>query len=106
MVAAALKIRDSDPKIAAAGKEKTGVNGKQIKMIMSQPKLKAEWMKNVEKPYQRAAYGYLAKEDLILMINKTPAARRGEVLFMGKPKINQISVDVVSQGTIKPRIKF
>ena len=42
----------------------------------------------------------------ILMINKTPAARRGEVLYIGKLKQSQIALDVVTQGTIKPKVKF
>ena len=38
------------------------------------------------------------------MINTTPAAQRGECLYIGKPRLNQVSVDVVTQGTIKPKI--
>jgi len=106
MVGAGLRIRDSDERIKRAGTEKNGVNNTQIKMIMSNPALKKEWENEVEKPYRPAAHKYLSKNPLILMINKTPAARLGEVLFIGKLKREQIYVDVITQGTIKPKVKF
>lgn len=106
MVGAGLAIRDSDPNIQRMGKEVNGVNANQIKAIMRNPKLKREWIEKVETPYVKAAFNYLNKNPLILMINKTPAARRGEVLFIGSLKQNQISLDVITQGTIKPKIKF
>ena len=106
MVGAALRLRDSYPDIKAAGNEVNGVNGKQIQMIMKNKELAASWKKDVEDPYTKAAFKYLQKNPLILMINKTPAARRGEVLYVGKLKQSQVALDVVTQGTIKPKIKF
>ena len=106
MVGAALRLRDEADPNKTMGKERNGVNGTQMKAIMRDPKLRNEWNASVEKPYQEAAYKYLSKNPLILMINKTPVARRGEVLFIGKIKKEQVGIDVVSQGTIKPKIKF
>ena len=40
------------------------------------------------------------------MINTTPASRIGEVAAIIKPKLTDISIDVVTQGTIKPRVKI
>jgi len=106
MVKAALEIRDADPKIAAKGKEKTGVNGAQIKAIMADRKLAARWKKEVETPYAKAASKYLGKNPIIFMVNTTPAARSGEVAAIKTPSLSDISIDVVTQGTIKPRVKI
>jgi len=106
MVKSALEIRDSDPKIAAKGKEKTGVNGAQIKAITADRKLAPRWQKEVVLPYARAAAKYLGKNPIIFMVNTTPKARFGEVAAIIKPKISDISIDVVTQGTIKPRVKI
>lgn len=106
MVKSALEIRDSDPKIAAKGKEKTGVNGAQIKAIMADRKLAARWKREVETPYAKAASKYLGKNPIIFMVNTTPKAKSGEVAAIIKPKLSDISIDVVTQGTIKPRVKI
>ena len=106
MVNAAISIRDSDPKIKAAGKEKTGVNGNQIKMIRANPKLKSKWEREVELPYARAASKYLGKNPIIFMVNTTPKGRSGECAAIIKPGISDVSIDVVTQGTIKPRVKI
>ena len=106
MVKSALEIRDSDPKIAAKGKEKTGVNGAQIKAIMADRKLAARWKREVETPYAKAASKYLGKNPIIFMVNTTPKAKSGEVAAIIKPTISDISIDVVTQGTIKPRVKI
>lgn len=106
IVKSALEIRDSDPKITAKGNEKTGVNGKQIKAIMADRKLAARWKKEVETPYAQAAAKYLGKNPIIFMVNTTPAARSGEVAAIKTPSLSDISIDVVTQGTIKPRVKI
>jgi len=106
MVTAALKIRDSNPRIKSAGKEKTGVNGNQIKMIRADRKLGAQWKKEVEVPYARAASKYLGKNEIIFMVNTTPKARMGECASISKVKISDVSIDVVTQGTIKPRVRI
>jgi hypothetical protein len=106
MVGAGLAIRDSDQNIKNMGNEVNGVNASQIKAIMRNPKLKREWATKVETPYVKAAFNYLNKNPLILMINKTPAARRGEVLFVGSLKQSQVHLDVITQGTIKPKLQF
>ena len=105
-VKAALEIRDVDPKIARLGRERTGVNGSQIKAIMKDRKLAARWKKEVEIPYAKEAAKYLGKNKIIFMINTTPASRIGEVAAIMKPKLADISIDVVTQGTIKPRVKI
>jgi hypothetical protein len=40
------------------------------------------------------------------MVNKTPAAKMGEVAFIGNLKREQIYLDVITQGTIKPKVKL
>lgn len=106
MVGAGIRLRDSNARIQSLGKEVNGVNAAQIKMIMSDPVLKRQWLSEVEKPYRVAAHKYLSKNPLILMVNKTPAARLGEVAFIGKLSADQIYLDVITQGTIKPKIKL
>ena len=106
MVKVGFELRDSDPKIKAAGTEKNGVNAKQIEMILSQPELAARWKKEVEEPYRKAAHKYLTKNPLLCIINTTPKERKGEVHYIGKPKMNEVFVDVITQGTIKPMLKI
>ena len=106
MVGAALRLRDEVDPNGRLGKEKNGVNGSQIAAILKDPKLKAQWNREVEEPYRLAAYKYLSKNPLILMINKVPKARLGDVVFVGNLGRNQVYLDVVTQGTIKPKIKF
>jgi len=104
IVSAATELRDRDKNIKAKGNERNGVNGTQIKMI--EEKYKDEWVKNCVKPYIKLAHQYLTKNPLILMINTTPAARKGEVFFIGTIRQDQVEIDVISQGTVKPKIKF
>ena len=104
IVAQSFKLRDAKPEIKRLATEKNGVSASQIKAILADPKLGPQWKSKVETPYAKLAHGYLSKENLICMINTTPAAQRGECLYIGKPRLNQVSVDVVTQGTIKPKI--
>ena len=83
-----------------------GVNGGQQKLIKANPKLAERWKKEVETPYAREASKYLGANPIIFMVNTTPSARKGEVAAIMKPKLNDISIDVVTQGTIKPRVKI
>jgi hypothetical protein len=104
IVSKAFQLRDADSKIKAMATERNGVSSKQIKAILADTALGPQWKKEVEAPYQKLAHGYLAKNDLICMINKTPAAQKGECLFIGKPTLSQVHLDVVTQGTIKPKL--
>jgi hypothetical protein len=106
IVSAAFKIRDADPKIKAMATERNGVSGGQINAILKDPTLGPQWRKNVEMPYKKLAHKYLSKNDLICMINKTPAADKGTCLYIGKPSLNQVHLDVVTQGTIKPKLEI
>lgn len=110
MVREAFKLRDIvDPnlKMGRSGKaERNGVNGEQIAAIMKDRSLAAQWEKNVEAPYRKQAAKYLNKNPLILMINTTPKPQVGEVYHIGSVRENQIKVDVVTQGTIKPKLEI
>lgn len=106
IVSKAFKIRDTDSKIKAMATERNGVSGGQIKAILADSMLGPQWKREVETPYIKLAHDYLSKNDLICMINKTPAAIKGECLYVGKPRLNQVHLDVVSQGTIKPKLEI
>ena len=64
----------------------------------------AQWKSQVQDPYRKAAVRYLNKNPLILLINTTPKPQVGEVYHIGKIKPNNVFVDVITQGTIKPKI--
>ena len=108
MVKAAFELRnvvDPNLKMSRSGiAEKNGVNGQQIEAILKDSKLKRQWEQNVEAPYRKAASKYLNKNPLILMVNTTPKSKIGEIYHIGKVQENKILVDVVTQGTIKPKI--
>jgi len=110
IVREAFRLRDIvDPnlKMSRSGKaERNGVNGEQIAAIMKDKGLAAQWEKNVETPYRKKAAKYLNKNPLILMINTTPKSQVGEVYHIGSVRENQIKVDVVTQGTIKPKLEI
>ena len=104
MVKAAFELREMVDPGMKMGREKNGVNGSQIEAIMKDKSLAAQWNTNVEKPYRIAASKYLNQNPLILIINTTPKQNQGEVYHIGDVKESQIFVDVVTQGTIKPKI--
>lgn len=104
IVAESFKLRDANPEIKRLATERNGVSAGQIKAILADTKLGPQWRRKVEAPYKKIAHGYLTKENLICMINTTPAAQKGECHYIGKPTLNQVMVDVVTQGTIKPKI--
>lgn len=106
IVSKAFKIRDTDPKIKAMATEKNGVSSTQIAAILKDKMLGPQWRKEVEGPYCKLAHAYLAKNNLICMINTTPAAMKGECLYIGKPRLNQVHLDVITQGTIKPKLEI
>ena len=108
MVNAAFALRnivDPNLKMGKRGKaEKNGVNQQQQEAIFKDRKLMAQWKSQVQDPYRKAAVRYLNKNPLILLINTTPKPEVGEVYHIGKIKPNNVFVDVITQGTIKPKI--
>lgn len=104
ITAAAFQLRDRDKDIKAKSAERTGVNIAQIKMIKE--RYPEEWEKTVRAPYVAAAHEYLTKNPLILIVNTTPANKKGEVFHIGTIQKSQVEVDVITQGTIKPKIKL
>jgi len=104
ITAAAFELRDRDKDIKAKSAERTGVNGTQINMIKE--RYGKEWNENVRAPYVKLAHAYLTKNPLILIVNTTPANQRGEIFYIGTIKESQVEIDVISQGTVKPKIKF
>ena len=108
MVAKAFELRnivDPDLKMSRGEQaEKNGVNGQQIKAILNDRSLASDWNKNVEIPYGIEASKYLNKNPLILMVNKTPKPKIGEIYHIGSIDPTKVKVDVVTQGTIKPKI--
>ena len=108
MVGAALKLRDQvDPNLRmgrGGAAERNGVNGQQIEAILKDRQLAAEWNKSVEEPYGIAASSYLNKNTLILMVNTTPKTEIGEIYHIGSVNPNKVKVDIITQGTIKPKI--
>lgn len=106
IVSKAFKIRDTDSKIKAMATERNGVSGGQIKAILADSMLGPRWKREVETPYIKLAHDYLSKNNLICMINKIPTANKGECLYIGKPRLNQVHLDVVTQGTIKPKLEI
>jgi hypothetical protein len=104
IVSKAFRLRDADSRIKSLATEKNGVSSAQIKAIMQNDALASQWKKDVETPYIKLAHSYLTKNDLICMINTTPAAQKGECLYIGKPRLNQVHLDVITQGTIKPKL--
>lgn len=108
MVAKAFELRnivDPDLKMGKRGQaEKNGVNGAQITAILRDRSLASDWNKNVEIPYGIEASAYLNKNPLILMVNTTPKPKIGEIYHIGAINPNKVKVDVITQGTIKPKI--
>jgi hypothetical protein len=106
IVSKAFKIRDANPSIKRLATERNGVSASQIKAILEDKVLGPQWKNTVETPYCKLAHAYLAKNNLICMINTTPAAQKGECLYIGKPRLNQVHLDVITQGTIKPKLEI
>lgn len=108
MVAKAFELRnivDPELKMSRQGTaEKNGVNGQQIEAILKDRQLAADWNRNVEIPYGKEASKYLNKNDLILMVNTTPKAEIGQIYHIGRVDPKKVKVDVITQGTIKPKI--
>ena len=108
MVAKAFELRnivDPNLKMSRSGTaEKNGVNGQQIEAILKDRSLANDWNKNVEIPYGIEASKYLNKNPLILMVNTTPKSEIGEIYHIGRIDPKKVRVDVVTQGTIKPKI--
>lgn len=66
----------------------------------------SRWEAEVERPYKKAAYdNYFKNHATLFTVNKTPAKAIGEI-FIRNVKADQIELDSVTSGTIKPKIKF
>ena len=62
------------------------------------------WVEEVEAPYKKVAYEYFKGHDTIFIINKTPKSIRGQC-FAKTIGPNDVELDVVTGGTIKPKIR-
>lgn len=97
-------------KAAAAIKTELGLPGRDTEIpkgqiqLIKESKLGKRWIDEVEKPYKIAAAQYFKGHDTIFMINKTPAAAVGSV-FVKTIGPNDIELDAVTNGTIKPKIR-
>lgn len=80
----------------------TEINNAQIAAIKNS-EYAAEWEKEVETPYKIATMDYFSGHDTIFIINKIPAALKGNV-FTKSIKLSDIELDTVTNGTIKPKI--
>lgn len=106
MVRAAFQLRDKVDPNKKLGTEKNGVSGSQIEAILKDRNLANQWNRTVQIPYAKEAGKYLNKNPLILMINTTPKPQVGEIYHLGSVPTNKIKVDVVTQGTIKPKLEI
>ena len=60
----------------------------------------------IEKAYREEAFKYFSNHNMIFLRSKATPKQMGEVLFIGKIKKEQIFLDAMTSGTIKPFIKF
>ena len=102
----ALKAKVVKEKLAADNNEDTGITTGQMAAIMKHRQYSRQWNSKVEMPFKRTVAKYMSGKDILFIVNKTPAARKGEVLHIGPIKANQISVDKFTSGTIKPKVKL
>lgn len=64
------------------------------------------WEAEVEMPYKKAAYeNYFKNHATLFTVNKVPAKNIGEI-YIRNVQRDQIELDNVTSGTIKPKIKF
>ena len=101
-----LKNKIVKAKLANKNDEETGITTSQMQAIMKHRKYSKEWNAKVEMPFKRTVAKYMAGKDILFIVNKTPTARKGEILHIGPIKANQISVDKFTSGTIKPKVKL
>ncbi len=89
------------------GKGQNEVNKSQIEAIRK--KFPREW-KAIEAQYGRVAYKYFGTTPVIFMNNNGSGGRLtsdgGEIIAIKKIKQSDIQIDVITQGTIKPRVKI
>ena len=73
-----------------------------------------EW-KAIENEFKRIAYnGYFKNHDIIFMKNNTSGTKEkrrlskdgGTIEHVGRVKLNDIELDQITSGTIKPRVKM
>lgn len=89
-------------KLKLSGRE-TEINKSQIDQIKSS-ELAKEWLDKVEMPFKKIAYKYFKGHDTIFIINKNPASIVGEV-FQKTIGLNDVELDAITGGTIKPKIR-
>jgi hypothetical protein len=107
MVNRAVKMKEMMG-LTTAGKGKNEVNPTQIKAIRK--KFPKEWS-DIEKEYATKAHKYFGNTPVIFFNNNrgtggklTSAA--GNVIIVKKVTKNDIQIDAITQGTIKPRVKI
>lgn len=85
-----------------SGRE-TEINKSQIELI-KKSRLSKDWIEKVEIPYQKKAYQYFKGHDTIFLINENPKAIQGRA-FVKKISPQDIELQVVTAGTIKPQVR-
>ena len=100
-IKAASNIKKS---LGFSGRE-TEINKSQIQQI-KKSRYANEWIERVEIPYtEKVSKQYFGNHDTIFLINESPKAQRGEA-FVKKVKPTDVELEVVTGGTIKPRVKL
>jgi len=102
----ALKAKVVKEKLAPKNDEETGITTGQMEAIMKHKTYKTQWKNTVETPFKTLVSKYMSGKNILFIVNKTPKARKGEVLHIGPITANQISVDKFTSDTIKPKVKL
>ena len=87
-------------KLGEAGSE---VNNTTIEKIKK--KYPDEWSK-IEKKYQTLAYEKYFKQHTVIFMTNNPTTKLGDVVAIKRVWKDDISIDRVTSGTIKPRVKI
>jgi hypothetical protein len=92
-----------------AAKLKIEVKGTEInKGLIAQikgTKFKDEWIETVEKPYVEAAAKYFAGHPTMFIIHRNPVVKHGEVAEIKNVTADDIILNNITSGTIKPAIR-
>jgi len=94
--------------LTTAGKGQAEVNKTQIEEIKK--KYPKEW-NEIETKYGRVAQAYFGNTDVIFINNNNTSGRLssnggGEILAIKKVRFNDIKIEQITQGTIKPRVQL
>lgn len=93
--------------MTTAGKGQNEVNKSQIEAIRK--KFPRDW-KAIEMQYAKVAYRYFGTTPVIFINNNGTGGRLtadgGEIVAIKKVTLNDIQIDTITQGTIKPRVKI